>query len=322
MEKCLISIVIPVYNAEKYLRQCLDSIISLTYDNWECLLVDDGSKDGSPAICDEYVAKDSRFQVFHKENGGVSSARNMGLDNSNGQWICFVDADDYLSPNYLNDIGNDNIDLILFTSYSFQKKMKPYEKQNIGNITSVTKEETKSKLRELLHTHLFRVPWGKIIKKRCIGDIRFELGQKIGEDTVFLYTILQNVSSFKTMPDHIYYWQDYSCNDAQKYRSNVEDAIVFFERTYDAYKKLHIESIMVDFFLLCYFWQITEKTPLQNLSIWYDSNLVKECETNIQKANIKLRKLYYIYKKSRMLGFVCEKIISLFERMKKLEVFN
>ena len=99
-----ISIIIPVYKAEKYLRRCLDSVLSQTLSNWECILVDDGSPDQSGAICDEYAAKDSRFRVIHKPNGGVSSARNEGLDTAKGEFICFIDSDDWVGPKYLEHL--------------------------------------------------------------------------------------------------------------------------------------------------------------------------------------------------------------------------
>lgn len=90
----LISIIVPIYNAESTLNRCIDSIINQSFDDWELLLIDDGSKDQSGKICDEYATKDSRIKVFHKENGGVSSARNLGLDNALGKWITFIDSDD------------------------------------------------------------------------------------------------------------------------------------------------------------------------------------------------------------------------------------
>ena len=92
-----ISIIIPVYNVERFLRRCLDSVQNQSYSNWECIIVDDGSKDSSPAICDEYVKTDSRFKVIHKENGGVSEARNTGLSQVSGEWVTFVDSDDELT---------------------------------------------------------------------------------------------------------------------------------------------------------------------------------------------------------------------------------
>lgn len=91
-----LSVVVPVYNTEKYLHRCVNSILAQTFTDFELLLIDDGSKDSSGVICDDYVAKDSRVRVFHKENGGVSSARNFGLDNAKGEWIAFVDSDDWI----------------------------------------------------------------------------------------------------------------------------------------------------------------------------------------------------------------------------------
>ena len=99
--KPVVSIIVPVYNTEKFLHRCIDSILTQTYTDFELLLIDDGSKDSSGTICDEYAAKDVRVRVFHKENGGVSSARNMGLDNARGEWITFVDSDDWIDDNYL-----------------------------------------------------------------------------------------------------------------------------------------------------------------------------------------------------------------------------
>ena len=91
-----ISIIIPIYKVEKYIRECLDSILNQTFTDWEALLIDDGSPDNSGVICDEYAAKDNRFKVFHKENGGVSSARNLGLEKATGEWVTFIDADDWI----------------------------------------------------------------------------------------------------------------------------------------------------------------------------------------------------------------------------------
>lgn len=96
MQENKLSIIVPIYNAERYIRQCVDSILSQSFGDFELLLVDDGSDDESSRICDEYAGVDSRVRVFHKVNGGVSSARNMGIDNARGRWILFVDADDYL----------------------------------------------------------------------------------------------------------------------------------------------------------------------------------------------------------------------------------
>ena len=109
-----VSIIVPVYKAEAYLHRCIDSIIVQTFTNWELLLVDDGSPDRSGVICDEYAGKDERIKVFHKENGGVSSARNLGIDKAVGEWLCFIDSDDTIQPTYLDD----------FESFYFKYKLE------------------------------------------------------------------------------------------------------------------------------------------------------------------------------------------------------
>lgn len=112
-----ISCIVPVYNVEKYLRRCVDSILNQTFTDFELILVDDGSPDNSPAICYEYAVKDSRIKVIHKVNGGVSSARNVGLDVAKGEWICFVDSDDLIEADYMQKMYeaaiNNNSDFIM-----------------------------------------------------------------------------------------------------------------------------------------------------------------------------------------------------------------
>ena len=93
-----ISVIVPVYKVEKYLPECIESVLAQTFTDFELILVDDGSPDNSGKICDDYATRDSRIRVFHKENGGVSSARNLGLDNARGEWIGFVDPDDWIEP--------------------------------------------------------------------------------------------------------------------------------------------------------------------------------------------------------------------------------
>lgn len=118
-EKKIISIVVPCYNVASYIQQCVDSIISQTYSNWELILVDDGSTDKTPQICDYYSKKDSRIHVIHKANGGLVSARNVGYEAVTGDWLVYVDGDDWVSPNLVESIthvihSHDDLDLIFF----------------------------------------------------------------------------------------------------------------------------------------------------------------------------------------------------------------
>ncbi len=121
--KPLISIIVPIYNVEKYLSRCINSVLSQTITDFELLLIDDGSTDKSGDICDSYAQKDSRIKVFHKENGGVSAARNYGLDNARGEWIAFVDADDWIDKNMYHQMYNKAIssraDIVLCSFYEY-----------------------------------------------------------------------------------------------------------------------------------------------------------------------------------------------------------
>ena len=116
MKYSLLSVIVPVYNTEPYLSRCIESILNQGSINFELLLIDDGSTDSSGAICDSYAEKDTRIRVFHKENGGVSSARNLGIDNAQGEWLYFVDSDDELLPNGLRtlvDNISDDVDVVM-----------------------------------------------------------------------------------------------------------------------------------------------------------------------------------------------------------------
>lgn len=123
-----VSVIVPVYRAEEYLNRCVDSILAQTFTDFEVILVDDGSPDHCGEICDDYARRDPRVRAFHKENGGVSSARNMGLNHAQGEWIAFVDADDWVLSHYLETIlvGKDT-DIIITNEFSigFIDKKKP-----------------------------------------------------------------------------------------------------------------------------------------------------------------------------------------------------
>ena len=116
MNNPAISIIIPVYNAENYLRRCIDSVLSQSFTDFELILVDDGSKDKSPQICDEYASQDTRVRVIHKANGGVSAARNDGLDIAKGEYITFIDSDDWVERDYLSTLSNyRDYDIVFFS---------------------------------------------------------------------------------------------------------------------------------------------------------------------------------------------------------------
>lgn len=181
MKNPLISIIVPVYNAEQYLKECLDSICQQTFTDFELILINDGSTDASGRICDEFAWKDPRIRVFHEHNGGVSVARNIGLDNTKGEWIAFIDADDRLLPKALDHLYNATIsidvDIVLAGSNMLvDGKIIPYYVYKPLQSSEVLKYIDQQAL------------WGYLIRARVIHDnnIRFISGLAYSEDIVFL----------------------------------------------------------------------------------------------------------------------------------------
>ena len=152
-----ISIIVPVYKAETYLHRCVDSILAQTFTDWELLLIDDGSPDRSGEICDEYAKKDSRVRVIHKENGGVSSARQRGLDESIGEYTIHADPDDWVEPTMLEELYNkakeEDVDMVICDFFQNNGRSQEYIKQKPIEINR------KKVLRELLFQQLHG-SWG------------------------------------------------------------------------------------------------------------------------------------------------------------------
>lgn len=162
-----ISVIVPVYNAERWLGRCIDSILAQTFTDFELLLVDDGSRDSSGAICDRYAAADPRVRVFHKPNGGASSARNEGLDNARGEWITFVDSDDWIETDtielLINKAEQEKADIV-FCDFWFDYPDRKVEKK-LCNWNKSRKEG----LQEYIAT-TWTCLWGSLQKKRLYDD--------------------------------------------------------------------------------------------------------------------------------------------------------
>lgn len=179
-----LSIIVPVYNAEQYLSRCIDSILAQTFIDFELLLINDGSKDKSGDICDKYAIKDKRVKVFHKVNGGVSSARNFGLNHALGEWVCFCDSDDYVSNTYLHNLEKQIIcdKQIIMTGYDIIGSEIKYKYHNIclnGN----------EFIKYLLDKRIIfnSQPWGKLYNLKLIksNHIYFPENINLGEDAIF-----------------------------------------------------------------------------------------------------------------------------------------
>ena len=188
--KALITIIVPIYNVEKYLRQCLDSVLNQTYQNFECLLINDGSPDNSAGICKEYVDKDARFHYFEKENGGLASARNFGIKYSKGKYITFIDSDDWVESDYLevlhSKIKEYNTDFVISSYKKFDMDedcfyLHIWDQDYYERIW--TSQELLSQLPNLEnYDGSYTVSWGKLFKRSIFDEILFNEQRKFGED--------------------------------------------------------------------------------------------------------------------------------------------
>lgn len=207
MNKTGLSIIVPVYNAEGYLDRCVHSILNQEYTSYEVILVDDGSMDSSPLICDRYSATDSRFRTIHKPNGGVSSARNAGLCLAKGEYIMFLDSDDILLPAALEDMMDSVAgDDILIGGYAVfvdgvpVKDVRPkssvaYKKDNLTDFF----EDNIRRNCEMLDA-----PWAKLFRRKFIGNMRFCENLSYAEDKMFVFTALSQCSSVRTIDTAVY----------------------------------------------------------------------------------------------------------------------
>ena len=214
MHQDLISIIVPIFNTEKHLHQCLDSISSRSYENFECLLINDGSTDASASICREYVAKDARFRYFEKENGGVSSARNLGIERSGGAYITFIDSDDWVEFDYLEVLYSAIIQETADISVSTYRTYEMSKNQWLFHAFKRVEHQKVFSRQELFNKLMFLdsldSSYGfascKLVRKSVLTGIWFNESTHLGEDMEFwfkLYLIAEK-SVFSNRDTYVY----------------------------------------------------------------------------------------------------------------------
>lgn len=216
-----ISVIIPVYNIEKYITRCLESIISQTFPKWECILIDDGSKDNSLKICQQYADKDSRFVVIHQENSGVSVARNKGIENAHGNYIAFIDGDDTIEP--------DSFEVMYNTALNFNADIVQGKFNFIGdkkdgrnNINQFIPEGPYIIDSNTIFPWWFGMCWTRLYSIDLIreNNIKFPSEISLCEDTVFSYICL--ASSKKTYVINKKFYNYYSRSDSALGEINLQ----------------------------------------------------------------------------------------------------
>ena len=207
-----VSIIVPVYQVEKYLRQCVDSILAQTFTDFELILVDDGSKDQSGQICDEYAGMDERIKVIHQENGGVASARNRGIDCAEGSYLCFIDADDWIEETMVarcvSHIKQYDADVLRHghTMELWQdEKCARTEKNDAPDFADVLTHDEIAKEMESFWENFSNYVWNYFFKKETIGRTRFpEI--KISEDHIFALKVLENCKKICFLSENTYHY--------------------------------------------------------------------------------------------------------------------
>lgn len=281
MTEALISIIVPIFKVEKELPQCIDSLINQTYKNIEIILVDDGSPDKCPAICDEYAKFDKRIRVIHKTNGGLSDARNTGIDVAVGEYIGFVDSDDYIDSQmferlYYAAVEN-NCDISECYSISFNDETVPTAEYN-NNVLLLDplKWLTESNLKGFLNC----VAWNKLYKKNLFNDIRYPKG-KLNEDEATTYKLIYKSKKIARLSDKLYFYR--------KRSGSIMLSTMTEKRIYDKYDALKNR---------CVFFDNLNETQMANFSYaklsLYMSNVYKYI--SISKKNKWLKEIDVYYK--------------------------
>ncbi len=206
----LVSVIVPVYNVESFLKRCLDSLVNQTYKNLDIILIDDGSTDNSGALCDEYVSKDNRFRVIHKENGGLSDARNVGIEKAQGQYITCIDSDDFVSKYYIENLyfaikqSGSKISCCGFIEYHDNDVLSVDKRVSNKDVVILDRVDFYEKM--LYQRGMEVTVCAKMYDAVVFDDVRFPKG-RLYEDTATIYKLVEKTETIVVIPnlDYFYY---------------------------------------------------------------------------------------------------------------------
>lgn len=283
----LISIIVPIYNVELYLRRCLDSVLNQTYTNLEIILVDDGSPDGCPQICDEYAVKDKRIIVIHKENGGLSAARNAGLDICKGEYISFIDSDDWVSEKYIETLFNistkENADIAIGEYISTSGNI--LKEQNSIFTKAFSSKEALFRLFSKNNT-TYTISCAKLYKRELFSSLRFPIG-KYHEDEFTTYILFYNSKKIVYTSEILYYY--YQRAGSIVSTRHPWDVLEFLEQRYIFFKEKR-ESDLLPLLLPPLCWQLL-------CAYWHQSKNNKNISNNyLNKLRFCIKDFQYIKK--------------------------
>lgn len=328
----LISVIVPVYNVEEYIEKCLDSIINQTYKNLQIIIVDDGSPDNSGKICDEYAKKDNRITVLHKENGGVSFARNIGLQNATGNWVTFVDSDDWIENDYIEQLliiaKQDNADVVL-CGYNRVNNTAGQEINATGG------KDTFSQFEYLIKTLNPQTGFGfchmKLIKKDRIQNLKFDENLVVGEDALFNMQLSKNIKNAVFYKKALYNYRNnsnsvvkrYDDNYAKKYLESMKKCKEYISNNYNDtniiqnyynYVAYHAMLVAVNY---CFHPENKIKRKTQLLKEICNYDIFKEGILNSNFENISLTRKVTLFTLKHKLYFLTGLICKIRQRQNK-----
>ena len=285
-----ISIIIPIYNVEQFLPKCLDSIINQTYQDLEIILVNDGSTDTCPQICEDYAINDNRIKVIHKENGGLSDARNAGYKVVTGDYLAFVDSDDLISLDFYDRLLKiaieRNADIVESRILRFTNEK---DLQNLQQDNRVVEFETEKALEFLMKEQLKQVVWNKLYKTNLVNNLLFEKG-KIHEDEFWTYQIFARAKKIvKTNYPLYFYRQQSDSIMAEKYSVKRlsglearEQRIEFMRNNFPNLTNLAVRTFWHSVF---YNYQTIVRNPNVDLDFIYRKSIIEKARKNITPEN-------------------------------------
>lgn len=248
MRKCHLSIIVPIYKVEQFLPECIESILAQTYQDWECILVDDGSPDNSGKIADEYAKRDSRIKVFHRQNRGVSVARNYGIDQASGEWIMFMDSDDVLVPDFIHNLYQE---IVNRNEVQYVDAGCSWFVDKADNIVKVRSSQPSVGSDSIYLWQHYRGPvWAKLFKRDIItrNSIAFVQDMKKDEDVIFSLEYIAHVKHYV-----------FSSEVGYLYRQNPNGAMATVDRDYKTcYQTYRRQNYAID-----KFYELQHLTPEQ-----------------------------------------------------------
>ena len=245
-----LSIIVPIYNVEKYLRECVDSILNQTFTDFELILVDDGSPDGCPQICDAYAEQDNRVRVIHQKNDGLSAARNAGIEAARGNWLSFIDSDDFIAPDFLGKlytaVKNANADCAICGIQLAKEDGKPLTTPDNMNVQEGvwTGIDILNTMKKRANTP-YLVAWNKIYRRELFQDIRYPVG-RLNEDNFIFAELFHTARTVVCIAEPLYYYRQREGSIMRsQYTVRNLDAMWGFVDCYKYFQAYGMEELLV-----------------------------------------------------------------------------